>query len=55
MEFTMADQQVCWRSVAPPTPPHIHYASVTEPLLDEMLASFTDVFAEPKGMPPARG
>ncbi|WVZ87490.1 hypothetical protein U9M48_034121 [Paspalum notatum var. saurae] len=55
MEFTVADQQVCWRSVAPPTPPRLHSASVTEPLLDELLASFADVFAEPKGLPPARG
>jgi hypothetical protein len=55
MEFTMADPQVCWRTVAPPTPLHIHSASVTEPLLDELLASFTDVFAKPKGLPPSRG
>jgi hypothetical protein len=55
MEFKVADQQVCWRSVAPPTPSRIHSASVTEPLLDELLASFADVFAEPKGLPPARG
>jgi hypothetical protein len=55
MEFTVADQLVCWRSVAPPTPPHIHYALVTEPLLDELFASFANVFAKPKGLPPARG
>jgi hypothetical protein len=55
MEFRMADQQVCWRSVAPPTPPHIHSASAAERLLDELLASFADVFAEPKGLPPACG
>jgi hypothetical protein len=55
MEFKVADQQICWRSVAPPTPPRIHLASMMEPLLDELLASFADVFAEPKGLPPARG
>jgi hypothetical protein len=55
MEFKVADQQVCWHSVASPTPPRIHSASVTEPLLDESLASFADVFAEQKGLPSARG
>jgi hypothetical protein len=54
MAFTAGDQQVCWHSVAPAPPPRLHTTTVVEPLLDELLAAFADVFATPQGLPPVR-
>lgn len=44
---------MCWRGVATPTAPTLNTTSVDESLLEGLLGSFDDVFAEPKGMPPA--
>jgi hypothetical protein len=56
MAFQHAGRRVCWRGTAPPSSPRLHAASpVTEPLLDELLDSFADIFTAPTGLPPARG
>lgn len=51
MAFKHAGRDVCWRSLAPPSPPRLHVATpTTEPLLDGLLDSFDDVFAAPTGL-----
>ncbi|WVZ81753.1 LOW QUALITY PROTEIN: hypothetical protein U9M48_029095 [Paspalum notatum var. saurae] len=55
MAFQQEGRDICWRGVAPPSQPGVHVAMSTDSLLDGMLGSFADVFAEPTGLPPARG
>ena len=55
MTFKQAGQDICWHGVATPTTPHLHVAETTEPLLQGVLSSFSDVFAEPTNLPPDRG
>ena len=54
MAFQREGRTVCWRGVAPPTAPGLHAATTDDSLLEGLLGSFDDVFAEPKGLPPAR-
>jgi hypothetical protein len=52
MAFKQVGQDVCWRGVATPSPPRLH---TIEPLLDEVIVSFSYIFAEPTGLPPECG
>ncbi|WVZ80867.1 hypothetical protein U9M48_028309 [Paspalum notatum var. saurae] len=52
MTFQQEGRDVCWRGVAPPTAPGLYAATTDNFLLDGLLGFFTDVFAEPTGLPP---
>ena len=54
MSFKRHGREVCWSGVAAPSAPGLSAAAASDSLLDELLASFEDVFAEPKGLPPKR-
>jgi len=41
-----------WHGVAPPSAPSLHTAMTDDSLLDGLLSSFDNVFAEPRGLPP---
>jgi len=54
MSFNRHGREVCWSGVAAPSAPGLSAAAASDSLLDELLGSFEDVFAEPKGLPPKR-
>ena len=54
MSFTRHGRDFCWMGVSTPSAPGLYAATASESLLDELLASFEDVFAEPTGLPPKR-
>jgi hypothetical protein len=55
MSFWHGSTHVTWRSInKTPGPLQLHAAS-TDDLLSALLDEFTDVFAKPRGLPPARG
>jgi hypothetical protein len=53
MVFQQGGRDVCWHDVALPSPPGVHSVVSTVSLLNGLLGSFPDVFAEPTGLPPA--
>jgi hypothetical protein len=54
MSFQHHGRDVCWTGVATPSAPGIAATTTSDALLDGLLASFEDVFAEPAGLPPKR-
>jgi hypothetical protein len=55
MKFQQEGRTIYWHGVAPPSTPGVHAVVANDSLLDGLLDSFTDVFAEPTGLPPVRG
>ena len=54
MTFQRQGQFVCWQGVAGAEAPTVRTTMATPTLLDELLTSFDDVFAEPRRLPPLR-
>jgi hypothetical protein len=54
MSFTLQGRVVCWKGVESPFGARAHTVASTGSLLDDLLATFDDVFAEPTGLPPPR-
>jgi len=54
MSFQRQGRAVCWTGVVTTSAPDVRTTIASESLLDELLASFGDVFAEPQGLPPPR-
>jgi hypothetical protein len=50
MTFEWHGKSVCWQGVPGAAASSIHTATATPTLLDELLASFVDIFTEPHGM-----
>jgi len=53
MSFWHRDHKVCWQGIAGPKGPALRVCSGDD-MLQAMLQEFTDIFAEPTGMPPPR-
>ena len=55
MSFQYHGRAFCWSGVPLTTTPRLRATTAaSESLLDELLAAFGDVFAEPRGVPPQR-
>ena len=54
MSFQHQGATVLWRAVAEPLRSSVCTTTASPSLLDELLATFEDVFAEPTGLPPPR-
>ena len=54
MTFQWQGHSVCWHGAPGPIAPVVHTTTASPTLLDELHASFDDVFAEPRGLPPLR-
>jgi hypothetical protein len=54
LTFQWYGKSVCWQGVPGAAAFPVHTVTATPTLLDEMLTSFADTFAEPHGLPPHR-
>jgi hypothetical protein len=54
LTFKWHGKSVCWQGVPGAAAFPVHTVTATPTLLDELLASFADTFAEPHGLPPHR-
>jgi hypothetical protein len=54
LSFQRDGHNVCWSGVAHPDAPTAHTVTSDDSLLDGLLSSFADIFAEPQGLPPPR-
>ena len=54
MTFQWQGHSVCWHGVPGPAALVVHTTTASPTLLDELHASFDDVFAKPRGLPPLR-
>jgi hypothetical protein len=55
MAFQLQGRRICWSGMASASAPRLYSTVASAPLLDELLATFEDVFVEPTGLPPPRG